>query len=212
MLSAGYDLYSLGAPVRFYFLHQLPKLSQQRLARVKLAIFSAVLSVTPAEAEAIRSRLYNNNRTIVWTGASGLLSNASAADWNISNVPEVAWGASSDEPQLVGHTHPWAPVLTRLVQPADSGLTRGQRNGGGPPKWTDDLLSATAVVGSFDYFSQETNFSTGNNTSSSPFGKCASFSRLLTVSRLRSVVPLRQQRHRRWQLRGPRALHRRRRE
>ena len=166
MLPAEYELYSLGAPVRFYFLHQLPTLSAQRLARVKLAIFSAVLSVTLAEAEVIRSRLYNNNRTIVWTGASGLLSNATAADWNISKVPEVAWGASSDGPQLVGHTHPWAPVTSRLVRPANSDRTRSRRGGGGPPQWTEDLLSAT--VGSFNYFSRETNFSTVNNTSGRP--------------------------------------------
>lgn len=59
-----------GTPVKFYLLHQIPTVN---VSHVKLAIIHGARVMSTAVSDAVRRKLQQDNRTLLWTGAPALL-------------------------------------------------------------------------------------------------------------------------------------------
>ena len=58
---------TLGAPVRWFYLEQLPALDAAALAHIKLAVLLCPIVISDALRSVIQTRLATDNRTLVWS-------------------------------------------------------------------------------------------------------------------------------------------------
>ena len=127
-----FQLGNLGAPVRWFYLEQLPTLPDSALRDIKLAVLLSPAVISDALAAVIRTRLASRNRTLVYTYIAGLLTSTTANDFNISRAADI-----TGFPQLTGHGSA-APIRTKLTAATTTGV-------GVPPaapRWSPELVGS----------------------------------------------------------------------
>ena len=121
---------TLGAPVRWFYLEQLPALDAAALAHIKLAVLLCPIVISDALRSVIQTRLATDNRTLVWSYSAGLLTSTTSGDFNLSRAAEVSG--------LPIHGHgSAAPIRTRLL--AAPQFPRA-------PQWTAPLLASEPLA------------------------------------------------------------------
>jgi hypothetical protein len=135
-----------GTPVKFYLLHQIPTVD---VSSVKLAIIHGARIMSTAVSDAVREKLQQDNRTLLWTGAPALLKDSYDDEFTRRDTVDLEriravtqlWG-------LVGSTS-IESVRTQLSQGGDGDARLQVSSAGSPsaPVWLPESLRNTIPRG-----------------------------------------------------------------
>jgi hypothetical protein len=121
----------LGAPVRWYYLEQLPTLPQTTLDAIKLAVILSPTVLSDELAKSIKLRLATDNRTVVYTSHVGLKTTPTAG-FNLSRAAGL-----TGMPSLRGHDNA-VPVQTKLIATSLTAFPNA-------PHWSTPLLHSASL-------------------------------------------------------------------